>query len=159
VSARITELEEEHGGDEGAFGAFEKISKGTVAARLKEIQGDAEAKEEAAVLKQWAKLASQAANLKMQLKTAEAGLDTLAYEKYPKLSVSDIKTLVVHDKWLAALGAAVSGEMDRISQGLTQRVKELAERYETPLPELAARVEALEAKVKGHLAKMGFATR
>jgi type I restriction enzyme M protein len=38
-------------------------------------------------------------------------------------------------------------------------VKELAERYETPLPELAARVEALEAKVKGHLAKMGFATR
>jgi hypothetical protein len=33
---------------------------------------------------------------------------------------------VVDDKWLAALGAAIHGEMDRISQALTQRVKELA---------------------------------
>ena len=36
------------------------------------------------------------------------------------------------DKWLAALDAAIHREMDRISQALTQRVKELAERYETP---------------------------
>ena len=39
------------------------------------------------------------------------------------------------DKWLAALDAAIHGEMDRISQALTQRVKELAERYETPMPQ------------------------
>ena len=39
---------------------------------------------------------------------------------------------MVDDKWLAALDAAVHGEMDRISQALTRRVKELAERYETP---------------------------
>ena len=31
--------------------------------------------------------------------------------------------------------AAIHGEMDRISQALTERVKELAERYETPLPQ------------------------
>jgi len=38
-------------------------------------------------------------------------------------------------KWLAALGtAAIHGEMDSVSQQLTQRVKELAERYETSLP-------------------------
>ena len=43
--------------------------------------------------------------------------------------------LVVDDKWIAALDAAIHGEMDRISQQLTPtRVKELAERYETPLP-------------------------
>ena len=40
------------------------------------------------------------------------------------------------DKWLAALDTAIHGEMDRISQALTQRVKELAERYETPMPQL-----------------------
>ena len=40
------------------------------------------------------------------------------------------------DKWLAALDAAIHGEMDRISQALTQRVKELAERYETPMPQM-----------------------
>lgn len=42
------------------------------------------------------------------------------------------------------------------SQGLTQRVKVLAERYEKPLPEVMDRVQALESKVAAHLEKMGF---
>ena len=63
---------------------------------------------------------------------------------------------MVDDKWLAAIEAAISGEMDRISQALTQRVKELAERYETPLPELTTRVAEMEVKVNRHLERMGF---
>ena len=51
----------------------------------------------------------------------------------------------------------IHGEMDRISQGLTRRVKELAQRYESPLPTLTARVAELESKVSGHLERMGFA--
>ena len=46
--------------------------------------------------------------------------------------------------------------MDRISQALTQRVKQLAERYETPVPQMVRRVAELEAKVKCHLDQMGF---
>ena len=46
--------------------------------------------------------------------------------------------------------------MDRVSQQLTQRVKELAERYETPLPQMVSRVAELEAKVNRHLERMGF---
>lgn len=60
------------------------------------------------------------------------------------------------DKWLSVLSATIHGEMDRISQALTQRVKELAEWYETPLPQMVNRVAEWEAKVAGHLAKMGF---
>ena len=48
-------------------------------------------------------------------------------------------------------------EMDRISQQLTQRVKELAERYESALPEVTNRVAELESKVNSHLERMGFA--
>jgi len=64
---------------------------------------------------------------------------------------------VVDDKWLRTLEAAVHGEMERLSQRLTQRVKELAERYAAPMPELSARVAELEKKVSGHLKRMGFA--
>ena len=46
--------------------------------------------------------------------------------------------------------------MDRISQALTQRVKELAERYDMPMPQMVNRVSELEAKVNRHLEKMGF---
>jgi type I restriction enzyme M protein len=54
------------------------------------------------------------------------------------------------------LDAAIHGGMDRVSQQLTQRVKELAERYETPLPQMVSRVAELEAKVNRHLKTMGF---
>ena len=75
--------------------------------------------------------------------------------KYPKLPEAEIKTLVVDDKWMARLSAAVQGELDRVSQTLTRRIRELAARYATPLPELTEDVETLAARVDGHLKKMG----
>jgi type I restriction enzyme M protein len=157
VSARLTELKEEHGGEEAAFSGFEKINKASVTDRLKEIGHDPEAAEEIAVLKEWLKLSNEEAVFKKNLKEAEAALDAKAYAQYPKLTVDEIKTLVVDDKWLVALDAATHGEMDRVSQQLTQRVKELAERYEIPMPQLTGRVSELEAKVNAHLERMGFA--
>ena len=142
VTARLAEMEEEHGGEDGAFADLDKVNKANVAARLKEIAGDKEAKDEVAVLNDWLKLNSEETDLKKRLKKAEAALDAKAYAKYPKLTEADIKTLVVEDKWLAALDAAVHGEMDRVSQQLTQRVKELAECYESPLPQMVARGRA-----------------
>jgi type I restriction enzyme M protein len=157
VTARIAELEEEHGGEEGAFSELDKVNKANVAARLKEIRGDKDAKEDAAVLCEWLKLSEEESDLRKKLRDAEAGLDAAAYAKYPKLTESETKSLAVDDKWLATLDAAIHGEMDRISHALTQRVKELAERYETPLPKMKCRVDDLEAKVNRHLERMGFA--
>ena len=93
--------------------------------------------------------------LRAKVKEADAALDQLACEKYPTLSVKEIKTLVVDDKWLPALAAAVQGELDRVSQTLTSRIRELAERYETPLPQLTSRVADLSARVDEHLTRMG----
>lgn len=160
LAAQMAEMEEEHGGEEGLFAELDKMNKANVTARLKEIKGqidtDSEAKDEAAALNAWLKLCTQEADLKKVLKELDAELDTLAYVQYPKLSEADIKTLVVEDKWLAAIEADIHGEMDSISQSLTQRVKELAERYETPLPVLTGKVADLSAKVAAHLKKMGF---
>ena len=156
VSSQLAELEEEHGGDEGAYAELDKVNKASVAARLKELKGDKEAKDEIAALDAWLKLNEREGELKKQLKEAEAELDRLAYTHYPKLSEDEIKQLVVDDKWLAALDKDIHGEMERISQRLTQRVKELTERYETPLPLLETNVGTLNAKVAAHLRKMGF---
>lgn len=155
ISAQITELEEEHGGEDGTYSELDKVNKANVSARLKELKNGGEV-EEIDALNAWLKLNSQETDLKKALKEAEAALDALAYAKYPTLTEAEIKTLVVEDKWLAAISAAIHGEMDRISQALTQRVKELAERYETPLPQQANKVLELERKVAAHLAKMGF---
>jgi type I restriction enzyme M protein len=155
ATASLAELEEEHGGDEGFLGALEKIAKAEINARLKEIKGDQEAKDEAAVLKRWLELSEGEATLKREVKTQDAALDTLVYEKYPTLSEAEIKTLVIDDKWMTRLAAAVQGELDRVSQTLTGRIRQLAERYATPLPTLSKEVENLAARVEEHLKKMG----
>ncbi len=156
LTARVTELEEEHGGEEGVFSGLDKVNKANVTVRLKEIKGERESQEESDVLREWLKLSGDEADLKKSHKEAEANLDLLAYAKYPSLSEDEVKTLVVDDKWLATIAAAIHGEMDRISQTLTRRVKELAERYETHLPEVNSNVAELEAKVNAHLKRMGM---
>jgi type I restriction enzyme M protein len=108
------------------------------------------------VIGEYLRLTEQIADLKRRIKDADAEIDEKAYAKYPELTEDEIKTLVVDDKWLAAIDRDVHGEMERISQSLTQRVKELAERYESPLPELSSRISEMEEKVGGHLERMGF---
>lgn len=173
VTSQISELEEEHGGEEGVFSFFDKINKAAVSARLKELRMESgertdlkkvaepiipygDESDESAVLEQWLKLNETESELKKKLKDAEADLDAKAYGKYPKLTEAETKTLVVDYKWLTALESAIHGEMNRVSQSLTQRVKELAERYESPLPSLTQRTDELENKVNQHLKKMGF---
>jgi len=156
VAAQIAEMEEEHGGEEGAFFEWDKVNKANVTARLKEIKGDQDAKEEAEVLNVWLELSNRESELKTELKNAQSDLDSKAYAKYPTLTEAEVQTLVVDDKWLSALDAAIHGEMDRISQVLTHRVKELAERYEIPMPQQARNVADVVQAVNRHLEKMGF---
>lgn len=156
ASAQLTELEEEHSGDDAIFNGYERINAAAVKERLAEIKGDADADEERAVLQRWQALAAEETRLKKQIKDADAALDAKAYAHYPSLSEAQVKTIVVQHKWLAALEAAAHSELDRVSQRLTQRVKELASRYECRLSELSERVTELEGRVAGHLQRMGY---
>ncbi|TVQ04815.1 MAG: type I restriction-modification system subunit M, partial [Planctomycetaceae bacterium] len=119
VSAELAAIEEEHGGEEGLLAELEKVNKANVVARLKEIRADLEAQQEADLLDEWLELNSREAELKKQIKAAEAKLDAKAYAQYAQLSEADVKTLVVDDKWMKAIDTDIHGEMDRISQQLT----------------------------------------
>jgi type I restriction enzyme M protein len=154
ATAALAELEEEHGGDEGALGALEKIAKAEVTARLKEIRGDADSVEEEEILRRWLELLERDAALKRAVKEQDAALDRVAYEKYPSLSEAEVKSLVVDDKWMSYLSSTLDSEVGRTSQALTGRVRELAERYATPLPELNEELAGLSARVDAHLLRM-----
>src|SRR4030066_448440 len=64
---------------------------------------------ESDVLRAWLDLNNDEADLKKRLKEAEADLDAKPYAHYPKLTEAEIKTLVVDDKWLAALDKEIHG--------------------------------------------------
>jgi type I restriction enzyme M protein len=156
ITAKLVELEDEHGGDEGAFSELDKVNKAEVTTRLRELKGDKDADEEGAILNAWLQLNEQESVLKKRVKIAEAALDIKAYAQYRNLTQAEIKTLVVDDKWFPALRTAIEGEIGAVSQRLTQRVTELADRYDTPLPRMVDQVAELQAKVHAHLKKMGF---
>ncbi len=159
ITSDIAEMEEEHGGDEGLFAELDKVNKGNAQKRIKEIQKekDPDLKEELKALQAYVKLHTNLAATNKQIKDKTQELDDKLYGKYPKLTEDEIKQLVVNDKWLNSIKNAIGSEIDQISQRLTNRLKELAERYETPLPETNKQVDELEATVNTHLQKMGFA--
>ncbi|MCO4322465.1 type I restriction-modification system subunit M [Aliidiomarina quisquiliarum] len=147
---------EENSGDEGllndALNDKDKVTKATVTARLK-LATDPDEK---AALKQAKKLFDLEADAKKALKEAQEALDLAVFKQYPKLSIDEIKSLIVDDKWLATLQSNIVAEIERVTQQLANRVKELEERYSEPLPALTQSVENLSDKVAGHLKAMGL---
>jgi type I restriction enzyme M protein len=185
IATQLTELEEEHNTEEGFFADLDKVNKANVQKRLKELLSikpktkKLEAKGgnpdeklsgnksaiaaepetaygEQALLEQYLKLLDDQTELNKKIKEAIADLDTKVIERYKSFTETEIKQLVVDDKWMASIERSVKTEMERISQRLTQRIKELAERYETTLPKQTKEVKLLEERVIKHLEAMGF---
>ncbi len=165
--AELQELEEEHNGEDGFFAEMDKINKANVNVQLKienvQLKKTNKNSEEYTLLQakinifeQYLKLSEQISKFAIQAASAALELDKKVQAQYPTLSESDIKQLVVDDKWMASIEQSVQSEMERVSQRLTQRIAALAERYATPLPQLEQEIIDLEAKVKKHLEAMGF---
>jgi len=171
VKSEKAELEEEHGSEDGAFSEIEKINKGNVEKRLKEIKKEenslsmaAEEQEtygadeltEEEILNQWMKLYKQESDLKKKVKKAEEELDQKAYQTYSDLNEQKIKALTVDEKWMHEIKQIIESKIDEISQNLAHRINELGDRYEEPLPALADETAELENKVEKHLREMGY---
>ena len=77
ATAKPAELEEEHGGEEGAFSELDRVNAANVAKRLKEIKGDKgtasekDAKAEAEALEAWLEANAKEADLKKRVKDVE----------------------------------------------------------------------------------------
>jgi type I restriction enzyme M protein len=155
----LEELDEEHGGEDGLLAEAKtdkgKLTSKSVKDRLKEITGNKDFADERKVLEDYLELLEQESEAGKKVKEAQRTLEAKVATKYGQLTEPEIKTLVVDDKWLAALAAAVQSELDRVSQALTGRIRELAERYAVPLPQLTDEVAALASRVDKHLKKMG----
>ena len=162
LAQQIEEMAEEHGGEGGlledARNEKDKLTKASVAARLKEIgkaDPDPDTADERKALSEYLALSEKEAATSAKLGDAQDALIAQVAARYGQLTEAEIQTLVVDDKWLATLAAAVQSELDRVSQTLTGRIRQLADRYATPLPQLTDEVAALAARVDGHLKKMG----
>ena len=162
LEQQLDEMRQENSGEDGLLAEViegvadkQKISEKAVKAWLKEIGKGPLYADERAVLEAYAGLLKQQKETKAKRKATQEDLDKKIGARYPTLTEAEIKTLVVDDKWMTRVSAAVQSELDRVSQTLSGRIRQLAERYATPLPKLTDDVETLAARVDEHLKKMG----
>ena len=144
-------LEDVNEGDEGKV----KITAKKLASWLKENSKDPEYADAVEVAKAYQKLLTRQSDVKAKIKQAEEELDVLLCAKYAALTETEVKSLVVEDKWVATLKVSVESELNRVSQTLTSRIRVLADRYVSSLPTLTSEVDSIAARVDEHLKKMG----
>jgi type I restriction enzyme M protein len=133
------------------------ITQKAVKDRLKAVgkQPAEDLKKEHEALNQCLELIESEAKAKKAVKDAQTKLDKAVLQQYGKLDKEAIKTLVVEDKWLTDIRQAIEEEVNRITQQLAGRIRELEERYEEPLPDLEEAVTEYNTKVEEHLKNMG----
>lgn len=90
------------------------------------------------------------------VKALKSQLEEKVKEKYTVLTVEEIKELLVNKKWYYSIFDGIDALYVAISHSITNRIVELAERYEDTLPALSTVVDDYEARVKSHLERMGF---
>jgi type I restriction enzyme M protein len=159
-SRMLEEFVEENTGEDGlledAMNDKGKVTRVGVNARLKEIGDDPEFAEECKALEVCSNLLNTEVLLRTVVNDLQEKLDRQVLAKYFILTEAEIKTLVVDEKWFASIQTAIESEVQRLTQQLASRVRELEERYAKALPELERDLEEFGRKVKGHLKKMGL---
>ena len=152
----LNKIEEERSADGDVFSDFDKVNKKEVKKRIKEIVNDPEFVDDLSVLNDWVEKTKKKDALKKEIKELDETLDKEVLGLYPKLSESEIKDIVIHNKWLANLEVKIANNNRSVLEKLSSRLKQLSERYETPLPALKQKTEKLSNKVEKHFKSMGY---
>jgi len=161
AARELEDFVEEHGAEDGlleeAKNEKDKVTRPGVEKLLEEPADDPESAEEYEALSRCLELLDAEAASRKAVKEAQATLDAKVLARYGKLTEREIKTLVIGDKWFAALGAVLKGEVQSLTQALAGRVQDLEERYASSLPDLDHQLKATSLKVEAHLRQMGYA--
>jgi len=155
----VEEYVEEHAVEDGLLAEAmedDKISKLIAASRLRVAKREGSYPEEVEALEHLITLYNAEADAKKSAKDAQAALNVSTLEKYGDLTVPDVKTLVLDDKWKATITGRIASEVNSLTLALVARIEQLGERYAETVGALDAELEKLEVQVAGHLADMGI---
>ena len=132
------------------------MTKASLKEQFSKLPDKPENGEERDALKQCLALIDAEDDAAKKVRDAQAELDLQVLKKYGALSESEIKSLVIQDKWMASIQRAIADEVERITHALATRVQELEDRYADTVAKLVFDVEELSSRVNEHLRAMGM---
>lgn len=149
--ALLDEFIEEHSNEEGLFDGL-KINESVLKKELK----NATDPEDKQILKTALELL-EAKNkaLKMKNKAYEE-LELKAFHQYKNLELSEIKDLIIQDKWLNSLKNALENKIQKRINAFISALNGIISSYSNSLLELDKEVKESESKVLEHLKDLGL---
>ncbi|MGL2396890.1 type I restriction-modification system subunit M [Helicobacter pylori] len=149
--ANFEEFIEEHSNEEGLFDGL-KINESVLKKELK----NATDLEDKKILKTALELL-EAKNKALKMKNkAHEELELKAFHQYKNLELSEIKDLIIKDKWLNSLKNALENKIQKRTNAFTSALNEIISSYSNSLLELDKEVKESESKVLEHLKDLGL---
>ncbi len=137
-----------------------KITKASIDFRLRIIRTEESVPEslqdDVNQLKSALELCGKISDHNKVVKEMKKALDDKCRARYGNLTDAEILDLLVNKKWFDNIFSGIADLYAALSHHLTNRIVELAERYEDTLPDIAKDTTDYEAKMKSHLERMGF---
>ena len=160
TQSRLEELTEEQTGDDGYLKEFlndkDKVDAKQVTAAWKQLKKAKSDHEAYHILNEWLELTKTQKEQSKREKELNAALDAALKKKYAELTILEIQELLVNRKWYYDLFDGIKALYVTASHRIASRISELAERYESTLPQIEKEVAEYEAKVRAHLERMGY---
>ncbi len=149
--ALLDEFIEEHSNEEGLFDGL-KINESVLKKELK----NATDPEDKQILKTALELL-EAKNKALKMKNkAHEELELKAFHQYKNLELSEIKDLIIKDKWLKSLKNALENKIQKRINAFTSTLNGIIQTYSNSLLELDKEVKESESKVLEHLRDLGL---
>lgn len=162
ASRMVAEFIDEHAVEEGLLAEAmddDKINKTCVAARLAVAKRDGNDPDEIKALEGLMALYEAEATAKKASKEAKAELAGLTLNKYGTLKLSDVKTILLDEKWFGDLASRVTKVVEAQVLRLVERLSQLGRRYAETLGEIDDRMEAVNGRVVDRLNLLTGKTR
>mgnify|MGYP003605710814 FL=1 len=154
----VEEYIEEHAVEDGLLVEAiddDKISKALVAARLRVAKREKADPDEINALTHLIKLYDAEAAAKKAVKESQTTLDTATLKKYGDLTETEVKDLVLEDKWSATVCNRIIDVVNALTFTLVARAQQLGGRYAETVSDLDAEIQKLDATVAANLALIG----
>ncbi|RKV15681.1 type I restriction-modification system subunit M [Helicobacter pylori] len=149
--ALLDEFIEEHSNEEGLFYEL-KINESVL---KKELKNATDLEDEQILKTALELLEAKNKALKMKNKAYEE-LELKAFHQYKNLELSEIKDLIIKDKWLNSLKNALENKILKRINAFASALNGIIQTYSNSLLELDKEVKESESKVLKHLKNLGL---
>ncbi|GAA1472452.1 hypothetical protein GCM10009604_11160 [Corynebacterium aurimucosum] len=123
--------------------------------RLREAKAEGAEAEKVSALNHAVKLFAAETVAKKAAKNAAFEIDQQSFQAYEGLRDTDIRVLVIEDKWGDSIRESSDVEVVKTIRSLALRLNTLGERYSETLEQIIGKTEEADRRVCVHLRNMG----